>query len=264
MTLPGHDVTSKPVEDDSLSAQDILKVVRRSAKPAMVAALVLVGAGIAATVLSHGRYFATADVLIANAPGYVSADRAVVPRIISIDTEAARAKSDAVMTDLSLRTGDPDPLSSATVSAYPLTKVMRLTYSADTRAEAQAGANAWAESYVANRVAFLRERTDAVLNGLDSAGVSELAQEGLLASGQRARRAWAVTQANHDARVGAVLMGTPVSASVIRESQAAEREHINTTVWPASGLVVGALLGLAYAMRRTDLRHRDPGRRGTA
>ena len=165
-------------------------------------ALAFLVAGTIATMRVPRTHVATVDVLVPNAPVQISVD-GTTRRAISIDTEAQRALSDDAMAAITQRTGDTDPRASVGWQAHPLTRVLELSYSNEDADLALAGAVALGEEYVRQRSDFLRERSDEVIGGLESAGVQEKAALGITARGQAARQRWATTLARHEGRLAA-------------------------------------------------------------
>lgn len=257
-TPPGHAAGTGAGDPsrDSVLARTFARRVARGAPVVAAVALAFLLAGTIATMRVPRTHVATVDVLVPNAPVHISVD-GTTRRAISIDTEAQRALSDDAMTAITQRTGDTDPRASVVVAAHPLTKVLELSYSNDDADLALAGAVALGEEYVRQRAAFLRQRSDEVIGGLESAEVQEKAALGITATGQSARQRWATTLSRHEGRLAAAVTSMPAPADVVRVPSEASEQDAFVHVARVSALMLGILAGLLVvrAVRGGGARH---------
>lgn len=89
---------------------------------------------------------------------------------VNIDTEAQLIKSGAVasaaQTALHTSTSPDDLIKQVDVTSPTNTDILNISFSASTRQDARAGANAFAEAYLANRMSTARSSIDAALTSL--------------------------------------------------------------------------------------------------
>ncbi|MGH9246799.1 MAG: hypothetical protein ACRD29_21310 [Acidimicrobiales bacterium] len=100
------------------------------------------------------RYTSTTAVLLAPTSGYVDLDPANgAPPQVTIDTDARIALSDAVVERVAEETGSTraQVRDASSLSAPPLSTVLRLSYTASTPRVATVGASTWADAALAER-----------------------------------------------------------------------------------------------------------------
>lgn len=241
---------------DSVLASTVWSRAARDVPVVAAVALTFLVAGTLATLIVPRTHAATVDVLVPNAPVQISVDGSA-RRAISIDTEAQRALSDDAMAAIQQRTGDPDPRASVGVQAHPLTRILELSYSNKDADLALAGAMALGDEYVKQRSDFLRERSDEVIGGLESAGVQEKVALGITARGPAARQRWADTLARHEGRLASAITSVPAPADVVRVPTEASEQDGLVSVTRVSALMLGILAGLLVvrAVHRRGGRH---------
>jgi uncharacterized protein involved in exopolysaccharide biosynthesis len=103
-------------------------------------------------------YTSTASVMLTPVPGFVDTDPSGrAPRSVTIDTDAQLAVSSTTVTAVARATGDAPAAVAAglTISAPPLTRVLRLSYTSPQPRKAQLGATVAARSLIASRREFL-------------------------------------------------------------------------------------------------------------
>ncbi|MGH3316453.1 MAG: hypothetical protein ACRDO0_09955 [Nocardioidaceae bacterium] len=103
-------------------------------------------------------FTSTASVLLTPVPGFVDTDPSGrAPRSVTIDTDAQLAVSSSTVAAVARATGDAPASVAAglTMSAPPLTKVLRLSYTAPQPRKARLGATVAARSLIASRREFL-------------------------------------------------------------------------------------------------------------
>jgi polysaccharide biosynthesis transport protein len=103
-------------------------------------------------------YTSTASVLLTPVPGFVDTDpTGRAPRSVTIDTDAQLAASSTTVAAVARATGDARATAAAglNMSAPPLTRVLRLSYTAPQPRKARLGAMVAARSLLASRREFL-------------------------------------------------------------------------------------------------------------
>lgn len=170
--------TVSPLERLRLASRSPVRGLR-TALPILVA-LGATGAAIGATlpaVQASPGFSSTVSILIAPAPVYLDpvtdpavdpTDPGVIPRPITIDTEAALLLSDRSIERASRETSIPaDELRrSVSISAPPNSLILVLTLRAPTAATSETGVYAVARSYLEERSAFLAHRRESLINQL--------------------------------------------------------------------------------------------------
>jgi uncharacterized protein involved in exopolysaccharide biosynthesis len=103
-------------------------------------------------------YTSTASVMLTPVPGFVDTDPSGrAPRSVTIDPDAQLAVSSTTVAAVARATGDAPTVVAAglNMSAPPLTRVLRLSYTAPQPRKAQLGAMVAARSLIASRREFL-------------------------------------------------------------------------------------------------------------
>jgi uncharacterized protein involved in exopolysaccharide biosynthesis len=206
-------------------------------------------------------YKANAFILLPDVPTYVDLDPdPPAPGRATIDTTSVLVVSSPVYNDVSAATGIPrnkvpDRLA---VSAYPLSRVLIVSFTARTRDQAVDGANAAAE-----RVASERE----TLPGAQTLLAAELADELdrlRTRSREDVRPFSPQTQAltNQLLQVqGAIDAGQDARGRIVNRADldSVRRLQSHPELQVITGLMVGLLVGIGYAWWRRDRHlHHDP------
>ncbi|GAA1688016.1 hypothetical protein GCM10009765_41860 [Fodinicola feengrottensis] len=245
----------------SVPVADYLRISRRGGAVVLGGALAGLLVGAAVLLAQPATFRATVTVFVADAPVTVAPPGDGTPKWITVDTEARRVTQTGVLAGIIRATGDPDPADRLEVGAVPGTKVLTIGYRSGSASGASAGVRAAATGYLAARQAFLSQRQTTAIAGLggnvDRLTV-ELAATPKTPAGKAARQQLynrigqlqtaMVNSANLSAYPGEELRGPQVSAD----------GDANRPTAPASGAVLGALVGLGLARRRTDSGARRP------
>lgn len=252
---------------DEVDLGEYAQHVRRNLTLLVLCGLLGTMAGLVSVALTPPTYTSTRSVLVTDAQVILPSADSVGPKIYSLDTEAQRVVSDPVLRAVRTATGDGDPAGHIAVTAIPVTRVLLITYTADSRSTAAAGAKAAAAAYVRARETALEQRRQRRIAALDIAiGRLQSDLHRLLfgqdladPSATQARRA--LTAAAISARQTErreVALSTVQTGGVIHVSQHGPTRP-NPTVPPLSGLVVGVLIGAlaSQARPRPLTSHRD-------
>ena len=219
---------------------------------------VCAGVGLLFKALADPAYVASVDVLVAERT--VDANVGSGIGVISLDTEAQRAKSVDVVEAVEILTGQYDVSHRMSVSAYPISNVLRLEASASTPLVAEDMVRTWGEAYPKSRKKYLErsaqeqaEALDARINNLQQLRDNSAAASAPGFDAKLERRIQAAQDLKRE-----VAQGTLSSATVIRVqgSSPAPRNL-------AQGLASGAVLGVwAWVIVVSIAPPVDAGRRG--
>ncbi len=268
--------------DASYELSDYLTMARRHWWIVLLALTAGLAAGYAYNDQLPREYVSAAQVLVrpagqdANVAGGRTRDE------INLDTEAQLVRSTAVVSQAASRLGrdDIEALTArVTVEVPPNTSVLQIKFNATTAAEAQAGARAFAESYLHNR----EENAKATLTGQIESLKGKLAEltseltkiNAQLATARSGSSAYATLDSQRDMTVGQInqltgkingLTTETVSGGVIIRDARLPGKPVkpNTPVNVAAGAVLGLLVGFATAGLRERFDRRVRGRTDVA
>ena len=243
-------VAPRSHRSDSVRATVLAAAIARDFWVVAAGGLALAIAGAVMAMLATPVYRATVDVLVNPAP-VVLQPGTEAPRLISVDTEGQWALSDDVMLGITEATGDTNPRASTRVSAFPNTKVLRLSYASLEPRLAEEGARAFGEGYVGQRSEYLDARASAALDRLLPVDAGTDARAGINASGRLADQAWAATLANREARLLSVISASPVAAEVLR-GPVVFRERRNLAAIVGNSMAMGILMALGAVVLRRE------------
>ncbi len=232
-----------------------LRVPRHGGPAIAVCALIGLFVGTAVLLAQPAVFRATVTVFVADVPIMVAAPGQGTPKWITVDTEARRVTQESVLARIARATGDPDPVNRLEVGAVPGTKVLTIGYRSWSAAQAAIGVRAAASGYLAARQTFLTQRQTAALAALTGNVdrlTTELAATPKTAAGKGARQQLynrigqlqtaMVNSVNLSDYPGEELRGPVVTPD----------GDANRPIAPASGVVLGGLVGIGLARRRTD------------
>jgi capsular polysaccharide biosynthesis protein len=199
-------------------------------------------------------YKANAFILLPDVPTYVDLDpEPPTPGRTTIDTTSVLVFSDPVYRDVSSATGIaadkvPDRLS---VSAYPLSRVLIVTFTARTRDQAVDGANAAAETVSDERTSLPGAQTlqaDALSSELDR--LRDLSRERVRTySPQTQALTNEILHLQDSVDAGQAAAGRLVNRADL-DSVRRVKSHPELQV--VTGLMVGLLIGIGYSWWRRD------------
>lgn len=179
------------------------------------------------------------------------------PAVVTIDTDAQIVTSDAVV-DAVARTSTRDRTQirdSLRVSARPLTRVMNVTYGADSEAEAIEGASAAAAAFLDERDRLIVQPVREYLRSVEGQWAPVAGVGGSSPSRDQweieARRLSALTAEMRLQGAGQVLEAASITAS-------GDRGDAEVPV--VTGASLGALLGLGFAIARAATRSAESTR----
>lgn len=265
---------TRPVSYD---VSDYLAMARRHWWVVLGALTLGIGGASAATAVSAQVYQSATAVLVQPVGLDTNVVRGRTQGEINLDTEAQLVRSVAVAVEAAARLHSPTPpeklISHLDLEVPANTSVLRIRFSAGTAADAQAGARAFAEAYLANRAATAKAAIDAQLVTLNTKIKdfrTQLAATNLditrtpptssnLANLQSLRNTL-VSQINTLAdRANDLATITVAPGRIINDAGLPHRPvRPNHALYLGSGAVIGLLLGicLAFARDRLDRRVR--------
>jgi Mrp family chromosome partitioning ATPase len=251
--------------DASYDLSDYLTMARRHWWIVVLALMAGLAGGYAYNRQLPREYVSAAQVLVRPAGQDANVSGGRTRDEINLDTEAQLVRSTAVVNYAAeqLNRTDFEALAAGVaVEVPPNTSVLQIKYSAETAAEAQAGARAFAESYLHNR----EENTKATLSGqIESlrGKLTELTNDltkinGQLATARPASSTYATLDSQRDTTVSQInqltgkinsLTTETVSGGVIiRDARLPGRPlKPNTPVNIAAGALLGLLIGIGVA-----------------
>jgi uncharacterized protein involved in exopolysaccharide biosynthesis len=218
--------------------------------------------GAARAVTEPARYSATAEVVVAQVPSYVTTSRVGrPPRKVTVDTDAQLVRSSVVARAVAAAGGTGQPVSDHLhVSAAPVSRVLMIRYTADRPEVAAAAANAAAR-------AFVDERRSA-LGALQESQVGQLSYriaqvQGRLAIELQGRQVVDVDDplvrqlADLQDRLVDLDVARETPAEISREAVPPTRaDHSNKEIALTSGPLIGLLAGCLLGVLRDDRRRR--------
>ncbi|GIF98534.1 Wzz/FepE/Etk N-terminal domain-containing protein [Catellatospora citrea] len=273
------DATYAGPPPSSYDMSDYLGLIARHWWIAVLLTLAGTAAGAAYNESLPREYVSTASVLVrpagldANVSGGRTRDE------INLDTEAQLMRSTAVVAGAAkvLQREDVDVLAGAvSVEVPPNTAVLQIKYAASAPEEAQAGAKAFAQSYLANRegnakaelerqAAALRDKIKDLTEDLTKingklSGASPKSSNYATLDSQRDTTVTQINQLNN--KVNQLATETVSAGTVIREARVPSRPVKPTAaVNYAAGALLGLLAGLGVAALRERLDRRVRGGR---
>ena len=246
---------------------DYVAVIRRRWFVVLVSMAICLGGGLAYLQVAPKTYVSTAKVLVTGTSDASVAEGSRTTDAINLDTEAQLVKS-ADVAGLA-RTDLGSPLLAiqlarrVSVSVPPNTTVLDIAFADSTKKGAAAGANAFAEAYLANRQTVaeeeLQKQKDALKSGIDSAQetLAEINSDLEGATGDDradllSRRATVTATIDSLNAERSALDGTVISGGrVLLEAQEpGKATDPNPMLVLPSALFLGLLLGLALALWR--------------
>lgn len=230
------------------SLQEAVRPIFRNAPT--FAAFALTGAllGVATDAVLGSTFVATQRVLVP------TAELSPVPGVRSstLDAEAVLATSDGVVSSISLALDIPvhEAREALSIGAEPNTRVMLVTYRADSAEDARQGVEAAASTYLSEREAHLQATADAVRVRYTNwrGALDEVYRESRpFAESTQSAQSWGTLNriSREWAQVSGVLSDSDdiASARAVSNIQVVEATS-GRTVRIASGLAIGALLGV--------------------
>ncbi|GAA4224936.1 hypothetical protein GCM10022254_05640 [Actinomadura meridiana] len=258
----GADQTADP------QAGQLLSLVRRYATVLIVLGVLGAGAGVALEIAVPPPYKATATVLVSPLEGNPYSPEGRGDDLVNLQTEAQLVATDGVERLVEKKLGH-EPEGKIGVSVPPNTQVLNLSYTSDSSADARAGAQAFADAYLAYRT----QRAQGVVNNqltklkAQAAKVGQQLQEAnremALSTGSRRAtlRQRVIAYTN---QLGVIdeqsndIASTPIDpGQVITPADAPSGPGIvRPAVWGIGGLVLGLVLGFVIMLLRERLNQR--------
>jgi uncharacterized protein involved in exopolysaccharide biosynthesis len=260
--------------DDGRELPDYFGFLRRQALVIILAILVVTGAAVGLLTQTASVYTSHASVLVQPlASGSGSVVGARTGGVINLDTEAQILKStsiaQAVQKQLNTTASTATLIGRLSVAVPANSSVMTIAYKAHSPQKAAAGAQAFAQAYLANRAAtanadvkqqvnsYLKQRANlsaellAVTKRLQietatsSAGIYDRSQKELITSEIQG------LNTNLNTLSGQVVIpGQIIAAAVVPGQPSGPNPQLYIVSGVIAGLVIGLLLGLARDSRR--------------
>ncbi|WP_396454094.1 hypothetical protein [Actinomadura sp.] len=258
----GADQTADPQQGQLLS------VLRRYVPLLILLAVLGAGAGVGAAIVLPAPYKATATVLVSPLQGNPYSPDGRGDDLVNLQTEAQLVTTDRVAKIAGEKLGH-EPEGTVVVDVPPNTQVLNLTYTAKNSANARAGAQAFADAYLAYRQQRAQEVVNNQLTKLKAQ--SEKVQRQLLKTNRELAAASGTKRATLQQRVTAYtnqlgvideqtndIGSTPINpGQVITPAGAPDGPgQIRTAMFGFGGLVGGIVLGIAIVLLRERLNQR--------
>ncbi|NKZ08811.1 hypothetical protein HGB48_34485, partial [Actinomadura latina] len=258
----GADQTADPQQGQLLS------LLRRYVPLLILLAVLGAGAGVGAAIALPAPYKATATVLVSPLEGNPYSPDGRGDDLVNLQTEAQLVTTDRVAKIAGQKLGH-EPEGTVVVDVPPNTQVLNLTYTARSSANARAGAQAFADAYLAYR----QQRAQDVVNNqlAKLKAQSDKVQRQLLKTNREMAAATGAKRATLQQRVTAYtnqlgvideqandIGSTPISpGQVITPAGAPDGPgQIRTAMFGAGGLAGGIVIGLAVVLLRERLNQR--------
>jgi hypothetical protein len=259
-----EEVNAGGAGNDGQTLGDLIQALRGNAALLVVVTVSLVALALTSLYAKPPTYVARSQVLVPASPASALADPVKRQRQTTVDTEADRAYSDAVLDDVARATDTPDPRKALRVSALPVSRVLVLEYRGADREGAEIGVRAWTDSYIREQSEFVEQIGADVVDSLDNVPMDQIAARATALADGDPGLAWRQNVARHAQREFRMRDFSANRASVVRQGAAvAERKPWGT--WAASALVLGVLITGAFVRWRRSRgvddapELRDPG-----
>lgn len=228
--------------------EDYTAFVRRYLALLCIGMLTGAGVGLVIVLQQQPVYTATARVLLAPLPAHAETTAVddVTPTLVTIDTDAQLVNSASVVDAVATATGLPEAevRSALTVTAEPLTQVLRISFVATHAERAAEGAEAAAQQLLVARGNVLTGTGQQVSALRDS--ITTLRREIQQAETGPMKTPLRVELAEQLATLSDVLAGSADTGRVMNHASVPREAHVpNPEVTVASGAMVGLLLAVA-------------------
>lgn len=258
----GADQTADPQQGQLLS------LLRRYMSLLILLAVVGAGAGVAAALVLPAPYQATATVLVSPLEGNPYSPDGRGDDLVNLQTEAQLVTTDRVAKIAQQKLGH-EPEGDIAVAVPPNTQVLNLTYTASNSANARAGAQAFADAYLAyrqqraqdvvnNQLAKLKAQADKVQRQLLKTNREMAASAGAKRATLQQRVTAYTNQLGVIDEQANDIGSTPINpGQVITPAGAPDGPgQIRTALFGVGGLIGGLVIGVAVVLLRERLNQR--------